>query len=187
MAQSKRYEALTKLIGSHEANKLIQKFRCIDRILQLDNKKLEAAGASHDTILRLEGHKELRFTKLKRLVHVKDIYHNFFQLNYIDHEQLWAVYLDTSNQILFEEMISKGNKSETTINTMRIVSLACDLNASFVILIHNHPSGRLTPSGADIMMTKKLKGALELHDVRLPEHLIVGKERYYSMAEKGVI
>ncbi len=109
------------------------------------------------------------------------------KIAYLDHEEFWAIYLNQANRILHTCQISKGGISTTGVDTRIVMQEAVLNKATQIILCHNHPSGSVRPSRADIQLTEKLHRAAELMDLLLVDHIIIHKERYYSFAEEGRI
>ncbi len=102
-------------------------------------------------------------------------------------EEFVILLLDQSNTILGKFVASKGGVAGTVVDPKIIFSCAIKGRASSIILAHNHPSGNLNPSKADIAITKKLVGGGELLEVRVLDHLIITKEGYYSFKDEGLI
>lgn len=98
-------------------------------------------------------------------------------------EETKLILLNRANIVLGIYELSKGGISGTIVDIRIILSVALKCNASSIILVHNHPSGNLTPSEADIKITDKLKKACELLEIYLLDHLIISKEGYYSFAK----
>lgn len=94
--------------------------------------------------------------------------------------------LDTRNQLICYEEIFTGSINGAGIYPREVVKLVLKTNAATVIFAHNHPSGNCQPSVADKQITKRLKQALDLIDVRVLDHIIVGEDTF-SMAEHGLI
>lgn len=103
----------------------------------------------------------------------------------LDHEEFWAIYMNHANRILNTVQISKGGISNTPVDTRIIMQQAVLNKATQLILCHNHPSGSVTPSRADIQLTEKLRKAADLMDILLVDHIIIHKEEYYSFVEEG--
>ena len=103
----------------------------------------------------------------------------------LDHEEFWAIYMNQANRILSTVQISKGGISNTPVDTRIIMQQAVLNKATQLILCHNHPSGSVTPSRADIQLTEKLRKAADLMDILLVDHIIIHKEEYYSFVEEG--
>lgn len=109
------------------------------------------------------------------------------RLQWLDHEQFWAVYLSQSNTVISERLIGKGGLTQTVADVRLVVRNALQSNAAGIILIHNHPSGNLNPSKADRDLTQKIKAAAQLFDIRLLDHLIVADRGYYSFCDEGAL
>ena len=107
------------------------------------------------------------------------------KIAHLDHEEFWAIYLSQANRILQTCQISKGGISSTGVDTRIVIQEAVLNKATQIILCHNHPSGSVRPSRADIQLTEKLHHAAELMDLILVDHIIIHKERYYSFVEEG--
>ena len=102
------------------------------------------------------------------------------------HEEFWIVYLNNSNKVISKSQLSKGGITGTVVDVRLAFKTAIELNAVSVILVHNHPSGTLTPSDADKQITKKLKLAGESLDIKVLDHLIVTETNYFSFADEGI-
>ena len=100
-------------------------------------------------------------------------------------EQLVAFYFNRAGKLVGHRLISTGSMVCCLVDVKLIVSLALHSMACSVIVGHNHPSGSLRPSDADIKATRQLKDALELIDVRLLDHFIITEQDYVSFAYKG--
>jgi DNA repair protein RadC len=105
----------------------------------------------------------------------------------LQHEEFWVLYLNRSNKIIEHFKISQGGVSGTVIDVKIILKNALNKLASSIIICHNHPSGNLNPSDADIKITKKIVDAAKLLDINILDHLIIGDNNYYSFADKGMI
>lgn len=106
-------------------------------------------------------------------------------LNDLDHEESWVLYLNNCNRPLDKLMITVGSIASTIIDRRRIVKQALLCNATRIILFHNHPSGNPLPSKADITETEKLKKACDLFDISLIDHIIIGDDCFYSFADES--
>lgn len=100
-------------------------------------------------------------------------------------ERLGAVFLDSRGRIVRQREIYIGTINSALVSTRDIISYALLHNATGVVVYHNHPSGNPAPSAEDLTFTKKLGQSLELVDVELVDHLIVGSHRFYSMRDRG--
>ena len=102
-------------------------------------------------------------------------------------ENFGVIFLTSQLQVISFEIVARGTVKEAYIHPRTVISRVIDLNASSVILAHNHPGVTLNPSKADIAITAKLKEALEAIDVKVMDHIIVGGDGHYSFAENGLM
>lgn len=102
-------------------------------------------------------------------------------------ESFYMLYLDTRKRLNKSVKISEGNNRESYIYVDKIVDYALLYKACFVVMGHNHPSGTLKPSPADVNATKKVIEALEIINVRLLDHIIVCGEKNYSFADRKLL
>ena len=103
------------------------------------------------------------------------------------HEVFAVVFLDTQYRVIETLEMFRGTLSQTSVYPREVVIEALARNAAAVILAHNHPSGHAEPSRADEMLTRTLKSALALVDVRVLDHFIVTRSGVVSMAERGLV
>ncbi len=104
-----------------------------------------------------------------------------------NHEEFWILLLNRSNCLIERCRISQGGVAGTFVDPKIIFKKSLETLASGVILCHNHPSGKLRPSRADIQLTKKLQAAGSVLDVQILDHLIVGGRDYFSFADEGML
>jgi DNA repair protein RadC len=103
-------------------------------------------------------------------------------------QEVFAVlFLDAQHRLLQVEEMFQGTLNQTSVYPREVVKRALALNAGAVVLAHNHPSGVAEPSRADEFLTQSLKSALQLVDVRVLDHIVVGRGHVVSMAERGLI
>ncbi len=105
----------------------------------------------------------------------------------LEREEFRVLYLDNQNQLIAHETLFTGTINRTEVHPREVVKRALHFNAAAVILAHNHPSGETTPSQADKTLTQRLVQVLQLVDIRVPDHLIVGGRQIYSFAEHGLL
>jgi DNA repair protein RadC len=103
------------------------------------------------------------------------------------HEVFAVLFLDAQHRLLRLEEMFRGTLTQTSVYPREVVRRAMSLNAAAVILAHNHPSGFAEPSRADELLTQSLKAALQLVDVRVLDHLVVGRGGVVSFAERGLL
>ena len=109
------------------------------------------------------------------------------RLQHLDHELFCCLYLDNRHRVLRFDELFRGTIDGTSVYPREVVKEALGVNAAAVILAHNHPSGVAEPSQADERITKRLKSALDLVDIRLLDHLIVGDGAATSLASRGLL
>ena len=109
------------------------------------------------------------------------------RMGHLGHELFCCLFLDNRHRVLrFAEMF-RGTIDGTSVYPREVVKEALAVNAAAVILAHNHPSGVAEPSQADERITRRIKSALELVDIRLLDHLIVGHGQATSLASRGLL
>ncbi len=114
---------------------------------------------------------------------------NFLQAVLRDrsYEVFCCLFLDNRHRVLAFEELFRGTLNGTAVYPREIVRRALALNAAAVILVHNHPSGMAEPSRADEVLTRRLKEALSLVEVRVLDHIVVGDGETVSFSERGLI
>ena len=109
------------------------------------------------------------------------------RMQHLDHELFCCLYLDNRHRVLRFDELFRGTIDGTSVYPREVVKEALAVNAAAVILAHNHPSGVAEPSQADERITRRLKSALELVDIRLLDHLIIGNAETTSLASRGLL
>lgn len=109
------------------------------------------------------------------------------KLRDLPHEVFACVYLDNRHRVIRYEELFRGTIDGTSVYPREVVKRALALNAGALILAHNHPSGVAEPSAADENLTRRLKAALALVDIRLLDHLIIGDGVSTSLASRGLV
>lgn len=104
-----------------------------------------------------------------------------------EHEEFYSIALSRANKVKSIDVISIGGVSGTVADGKIIFKKALEKSASAIILCHNHPSGNLQPSKADINLTQKLKEFGHFIDLPVLDHLIITNEAYYSFADEGIL
>lgn len=102
-------------------------------------------------------------------------------------EQFKVLYLNRANRVLCGYHVSSGGLTGTVADPRLIFTAALKVNCVSLILAHNHPSGALKPSRADEELTRKIKGAGQLLDINVLDHLILSPEGYFSFADEGLL
>lgn len=104
----------------------------------------------------------------------------------LPHEEFWVIYLNNSNKVIHKTQISKGGITGTVVDTRIVFKTAFENHATSIILCHNHPSGKLEPSEPDKQITKKIKTAGDVVDVKVLDHIIVTEKSYFSFQDTGI-
>lgn len=111
----------------------------------------------------------------------------FAELGGQTQEQFWAAFLNTKNQLLAKRMIHQGTLNASIVGAREVFREAVRENAASVIVAHNHPSGDPEPSPEDLAVTRKLAEVGEMLDIRVLDHVIIGKNKSVSLKERGVL
>ncbi len=105
----------------------------------------------------------------------------------LDHEEFWVLFLNNANKVLYKRQISIGGKTGTLVDARIVFRAALESGATAIILAHNHPSGKLSPSQSDKDLTKKLKTGGASLDINVLDHLIITEKTYFSFADEAMI
>lgn len=105
----------------------------------------------------------------------------------LDQEEFHMLLLDNQHRLITDQMLFRGTLNAASVYPREVIKSALAHQAAAVILAHNHPSGVAEPSRADELITQRLKQGLELVDIRLLDHLVVGDGEVVSMAERGML
>ena len=105
----------------------------------------------------------------------------------LNHEEFWIILLKRNNEVIKKQMISKGGVSGTVVDSKIIFKIALEEMASGLVLVHNHPSGNLRASNEDIQLTKKIQTAGKSLDITLLDHVIIGGNSFYSLADEDLL
>ena len=124
-------------------------------------------------------------SKISSSKHVFDLLRSKFMD--LSHEEFYVVFVDRANQVIKTEQISKGGLSGTVADGKVIFQKALELKCSAMILAHNHPSGQLKPSEADLKLTKSLMNFGKYIDLQVLDHLIFSDNSYFSFADEGIL
>lgn len=161
----------------------------VDELIKIDGIKLAKATkivASLQLGRRIS--EKVIKKKIKKITSSDDVYtYMKNELTFKKKEHFVAILLDTKNVIIAEETISIGDLSSTIVNPREVFKPAIKKSAKSIILVHNHPSGNPTPSMEDLQITKRLVDAGEILDISVLDHIIIGKDKFYSFKKEGNI
>ncbi len=105
----------------------------------------------------------------------------------LPYEEFWVLYLNKANKVIAKEQISRGGIAGTVADARIIFKKGLELLTSGIILVHNHPSGNLKASKADLQLTRKIKEGAQLLDMLVLDHVIVTDSGYLSFADEGML
>jgi DNA repair protein RadC len=142
----------------------------------------EYKGYRIKTKLAIEGRKEYKPLKLSS---ANEVYDKFKKMHEADKERFYSVLLDHKNKVIGVEMVSQGDLFSAPVNPREVYKSALLASAAAVIFVHAHPSGDPEPSLSDREITRQLRQAGELMGVNVLDHVIIGRDGYYSFADKG--
>lgn len=198
-------ELLAILIGSGSRNEsavslckriLKDNAQKINVLAKLDVKQLmaykgigEAKAISIVAALELgrrrRGEEALELTKITSSTNVFELMQPI--LGDLHHEEFWVILLNNSNKIIHKSALSKGGITGTLVDLRLLFKNALAFGAVSLILAHNHPSGTLKPSKADLDITKRIKNAASTLDMKLLDHLIITDKSYFSFADESLL
>jgi len=129
---------------------------------------------------------EAELVKKQQITSSKDIFQVFgTKIGDLLHEEFWVMTVNRNNRILGTRMISSGGITGTVADVRMILRYCLEMNATGLILSHNHPSGNLKPSEQDLKLTHSIKQAAGWMDIELLDHVIVTETAYFSFADEG--
>lgn len=173
------------------AKRLLQKFGSLAGVQNaLPEELMTVEGIKENTVINLKVMKAINIRTTWRtlesgerpVIDSPDKLEDYCRtaMGHLDIEECRIFYLNNKLNIIGEEIIQRGTINQVAIHPREVIKLVLKNNAEAVILAHNHPSGDITPSKADVAMTKQLKEALESINVRLLDHIIISKNQIYS-------
>lgn len=128
---------------------------------------------------------------LDKKINIKSGYDIFNYFNYYikdkDQEKFYCIYLDIKKNVIGIKLLFIGTVNISTVHPREIFKHAYLLSASFIICVHNHPSGDVSPSNIDIDLTKELVNIGKIQKMPILDHIIIGQKNYYSFYENGVL
>lgn len=180
------------------AKALIKEFGSFAEVLSAADDKLMAfSGLKENTILvfKLVREAALRMTWQKLSEQEAPVMTSYDAVvdycraasGYKDREEFRIIFLNAKNRIVAEEVQQRGSINSVAIHPREVMRSAVMKGATAIIMVHNHPSGDVTPSRADIEVTKKIYEALATMDIRLIDHFIVSKNLVYSFNDHGLL
>lgn len=178
------------------AKKLIAKFGNISGVINADINllcEIDGVGDSAITAIKIIG--EIINRILKNSVKTKAVLNNWpavldyanSSLRDLNYEVFRVLFLDKKHQLIEDELLGIGENDHVVVSVKTIAKKALLLSASSIILMHNHPSGELKASNADIKITNEILLALKNLGIKVFDHLIIGGNGYFSFKEEGLL
>ena len=189
-------ELLSTFIPKAVASKLIKEYQSIYGVVmntaEVDTKNIKGFGRRK--LSKLSCIKEMIFRinmeKAKTLTQIsspKDVLTYFKDMEDLRQEEIRLIMLNTKNKIIAHKTISKGTVNASVVTPREIFFPAIKMMASSIILVHNHPSADVTPSSEDKNITEIVARSGNLINIKLLDHIIIGKNKIYSFKEAGLI
>ena len=149
----------------------------------------EAKAISIATALEIGKRRNLAVALERKSIKSSEAVFNVIQpqIGDLPHEEFWVLYLNNHNKMMRSVCISKGGITGTVVDIRQIFNIALREQATSIILAHNHPSGNIKPSQADLNLTKKIAEAGKVLDIAVLDHLIITEKAYYSFRDEGDI
>jgi DNA repair protein RadC len=178
------------------AKRLLHKFGSLKGIVDAEVSSLEKIeGVSVHTAILIKLIKEMGTLYLKEKARDKpQITCTTELLNYcktymggLKDEQFCVIYLDAQNKMTDIETIQEGIVNQAVVYPRKVLENALKQKASAIIMVHNHPSGHVKPSDADIRLTKTIQETARILDIIVHDHIIIGENRFFSFREEGLI
>jgi DNA repair protein RadC len=178
------------------AKELLKRFGSLKGVLDVDLKALrEVPGIGEHSSLFFRVVRDVRTLYLRQGAELKDqisstkelIDYCLASMGGLKDEHFAVIYLNARNRIIQVETIQEGIVNQAVVYPRKVLEKALKHKASAVILVHNHPSGHVRPSDADIRLTRVLQDAARVMDIVLHDHLIVGENRFFSFREEGIL
>ena len=174
------------------SNKILNDYNGINNLSNISLNALskikgigEAKAISILACLEL-GKRSLKINKDKININNGKVVYDLFKYDYINiyQEHFVILFLDVKKNLITKELLYVGTISNAIVHPREVFKSAIKNNASYIILLHNHPSGDSTPSNADINLTKIIKEAGNIIGIPLIDHIIIGYNNYYSFYDK---
>ena len=178
------------------AKKLISTFGSLSGVLDAEQKELEkinGVGPMSASLIRLV--KELYSNYLAENMKKQDVLSspeaviNFsrVKLSSLSNEAFMVIFINVKNEVIDYSLLQEGTLDNVAVYPRRIMESVLSRHASGIILVHNHPSGNPVPSKEDKLLTKEITDAAYALDIRVLDHLIVGKDGYFSFMENNLL
>jgi DNA repair protein RadC len=177
------------------AKELIERFGSFAAVLAANREALSDAGLKDAAIAALLSVHEASSRFLRGEIADKPVISNWqalidyctARIGFAATEEFHLLFLDRKNALIRDERQQQGTVDHTPVYPREVVKRALELNATAIIMVHNHPSGDVTPSRADIEMTKQVREAAKAVGIALHDHLVIGRGKHASFRSLGLI
>lgn len=180
-----------------KAKDLINHFGSFNKVITASQNALLSYGLSQNviTILKIIKTSAIKLSWQELNEQDEPILNNFdymidycrTAMSYLDIEEFRVIFLDAKLRIIKEETMQRGSVNSVSVHPREVLKAAIQHNATSVILVHNHPSGKPQPSTKDIEVTKQIIDALKTIDIKVNDHIIITQNSYYSFLEEGIL
>lgn len=182
------------VIGSEAAGKLAASYDDITVVMSSTVKELRGVGLTPAQARRVMetvvAYRAIAASNAERVAQVRspaDVANLLMaEMSLLEREELRAVLLDTKNNVIRVVSVYSGNLNTAVVRVCEVFREAIRHNACSIIVVHNHPSGDPAPSTEDVRLTEQLVEAGKLLDIQLLDHLVIGRNHYVSMKERGL-
>ncbi|SDY76009.1 RadC family protein [Citreimonas salinaria] len=190
------FNAIPRIDVKPLAKRLLAEFGDLSGVVAApEHRILQVAGATQKVFIQLQLAQAMAVRMSKARTLQRDVLSSWAALleycrtamAHRDTEQFRVLYLDRKNTLIADEAQAEGTIDHVPVYPREIAKRCLVLNASAIILVHNHPSGDTTPSAQDVRMTDEVIAALSTLSVTVHDHVIVGKEAEYSFRRNGVL
>jgi DNA repair protein RadC len=177
------------------AKELIARFGSFAAVLAANREALSDAGLKDAAIAALLSVREASSRFLRGEIADKPVISNWqalidyctARIGFAATEEFHLLFLDRKNALIRDERQQQGTVDHTPVYPREVVKRALELNATAIIMVHNHPSGDVTPSRADIEMTKQVRDAAKAVGIALHDHLVIGRGKHSSFRSLGLL
>lgn len=147
----------------------------------------EAKAISIAAALEIGRRRSITAPQIKPIITSSQEAYNLIKSTISDmaHEEMWVILLNQGNRLIKKVKMSSGGSTATVVDIKMILKVVIEAQAQSIILVHNHPSGSLSPSRADKEITSKIKEASKYFDLTIMDHIIVAETGYYSFVDQG--
>jgi DNA repair protein RadC len=194
----KDYELLAVLLGSGTKGKdVIKLSKEISKIFENDFENLSLEGLlkihglgiakASQILCAIELSKRYLIKQNKKITSARDVYEELKEYHNKQQEYFLCVYLDGANHICQTKVITIGILNQSLVHPREVFTYAIQNRCASIIVAHNHPSGELKPSDADIKVTKRLQQSGELLGIEVLDHVILSREGFYSFKDEDML